>query len=97
VSRSGGGSVVLVDEAAEAVAARDLAGGWHRRWLSRVGWLELERAVRPVDVVVVDVDAQDTVEVAAVEDQQSVEAFSADGSDEPPGDGGLLAASARAS
>jgi hypothetical protein len=64
VSRSGGGSVVLVDEAAEAVAARD---------------------------------AQDTVEVAAVEDQQSVEAFSADGSDEPLGDGGLLAASARAS
>jgi hypothetical protein len=57
VSRSGGGSVVLVDESAEAVAAFDLADGCWRRWLPRLRWLELERAVRPVDVVVVDVDA----------------------------------------
>jgi hypothetical protein len=74
--------VVLVDEAAEAVPAFDLAGGWHRRWLSRLGWLELEGAVRPVDVVVVDVDAQDAVEVAAVDDQQPARAFGADGPDE---------------
>jgi hypothetical protein len=39
---------------------------------------------------VVDVDAQDVVEVAAVEDQQPVEALAADGSDEPLGDGVCL-------
>jgi hypothetical protein len=50
-----------------------------------------------VDVVVVDVDAQDAFEVAAVEDQQPVPAFGADGSDEPLGDGVLPAALARAS
>jgi hypothetical protein len=82
VSRSGGGSVVLVDEAAEAVVATNLPDGRCRcrRWLSKCRWLELEGAVRPVDVVVVDVDAQDAVEVAAVDDQQPVEAFGADGS-----------------
>jgi hypothetical protein len=46
--------------------------------------------VRPVDVVVVDVDAQDAVEEAAVDDQQPVDAFGADGSDEPLGDGVCL-------
>jgi hypothetical protein len=58
VSRSGGGSVVLVDEAAEAVASLDLADGGGRRWLCRLWWLEPERAVRPVDVVMLDEDAQ---------------------------------------
>ena len=38
----------------------------------------------------IDVDAQDTVEVAAVEDQQPVQAFRADGSDEPLGNGVCL-------
>jgi hypothetical protein len=46
--------------------------------------------VRPMDVVVVDVDAHDAFEVAAVEDQQPVEAFGADGSDESLGDGVCL-------
>jgi hypothetical protein len=36
---------------------------------------------------VVDVDAQDVLEVAAVEDQQPVEALDANGSDKPLGDG----------
>jgi hypothetical protein len=36
VAISGGGSVVLVDEAAEAVAALDLADGRCRRWFSRL-------------------------------------------------------------
>jgi hypothetical protein len=80
---------VLVDEAAEAIAALDLADGWCRRWLPRLRWLELER-VRPLRVVVVDVDAQDALEVTAVEDQQPVEAFGADGSDEALGDGVCL-------
>ena len=40
-----------------------------------------ERAVRPVPVVVVGVDAEHVVEVAAVEDQQPVEALAADAAD----------------
>jgi hypothetical protein len=46
--------------------------------------------MRPLRVVVVDEDAQDAFEVAGVEDQQPVEAFGADGSDEPLGDGVCL-------
>jgi hypothetical protein len=38
--------------------------------------------MRPLGDVVVDVDVQDAFEMAAVEDQQPVEAFGADGSDE---------------
>jgi hypothetical protein len=40
----------------------------------------------PLAVVVVDVDAEDMLEVAAVEDQQPVEALTADGADEAFGD-----------
>jgi hypothetical protein len=82
VSRSGGGSVVFVDKAAEAVVATDLPDGRCRcrRWLPRLRWLEVERAVGPLRVVVLDVDAQDAFEVAAVEDQQPVETLGADGS-----------------
>jgi hypothetical protein len=79
-----------VDQTAEAVVAVDLADGWCRRWFR--GWrdLEVERAMRSLPVVVLDVDTQHAVEVAAVEDQQPVEAFAADGSDETLGDGVCL-------
>jgi hypothetical protein len=62
-----------VDEATEAVVATDLPKGRCRcrRWLSTLRWSEVERAVRPLRVVVLDVDAQDALEVAAVEDQQA--------------------------
>src|SRR4029453_9859311 len=43
--------------------------------------------MRPLRVVVVDVDAEDAFEVATVEDQQPVETFRADGSDEALGNG----------
>jgi hypothetical protein len=79
-----------VDEAAEAVAATDLADGRRWRWLRTLRREELERAVRPLRVVVLDEDAQDAFEVAAVDDQQPVETFDADGSDEPLGDGVCL-------
>jgi hypothetical protein len=89
---SSGVSVVLVDEAAEAVAATNLPDGRCRcrRWLARLRGSEVERAVWPLRVVVLKVDAQDALEVAAVEDQQPVEAFGAGGSDEPLGDGVCL-------
>jgi hypothetical protein len=42
--------------------------------------------VWPLTVVVVDVDAQHSFEVAAVEDQQPVEALGTDGADEALGE-----------
>jgi hypothetical protein len=73
-----GVSVVLADEPAEAVVAFDRTDGSCRGWLLGLRWLELERAVRPLRVVVLDVGARDALEVAAVEDQEPVEAFAAD-------------------
>jgi hypothetical protein len=68
-----GGSVVLVDEAAEAVATADLARRRFLPLLIEFGRPEFERAVWPLAVVMVDVDAERSFEVAAVEDQQPVE------------------------
>jgi hypothetical protein len=68
-----------VDEAAEAVVSTDLADGWCRRWLRGLWGLEPEGAMRPLSVVVLDVDVQDALELAAVEDQQPVQTFRANG------------------
>jgi hypothetical protein len=46
----------------------DLADGRCRGRLTRLWRLQLERAMRPLRVVVLDEDAQDAFEVAAVED-----------------------------
>jgi hypothetical protein len=66
------GEVVGVQEAAESVASLELLDGgewgWWRRWLGRDGWAAAERSVRALGVVVVDVDAQDAVELARAED-----------------------------
>ena len=51
-----------------------------RRWLF-VRRLERERAVRPVSIVVGGVEAEHVLEVAAVDDQDPVEAFAAEGAD----------------
>jgi hypothetical protein len=57
-----------VDEAAEAVAAADLADQrWF--WPLRLRRLHLERTMRPLRVVAVDPDAQHAFEVAAVKVQ----------------------------
>jgi hypothetical protein len=70
-----GNSVVLVDETSELVAA-DLPAG-RSCLLLGLGRAELERTMRPLGVVVVDVDAQHPFEVAAVQDQQPVETVGA--------------------
>lgn len=46
-------------------------------------WDESERTMGPVFVVVQRVDANDTLEVAATDDQEVVEAVAADGADPP--------------
>jgi hypothetical protein len=42
-----------------------------RHWFAEVWWSLVERAVRAVTVVVVDVGREDSFEVAAVEDQEN--------------------------
>ena len=78
-----------MDEAAEPVAVFD-GGGWRaqgaeppRGWLR---WSEFQRAVRPVAVVVVDEDTEHAFEVAAVHDQEPVQALGAGGADEALGE-----------
>src|SRR6266511_2274520 len=57
------------------------------RWRLRMSRRrELERAMRSLVVVVVDVNAEHLFEVAAVDDQQPVQTFGADGPDEALGD-----------
>ena len=83
-SGSGGGSFVVVDEAAEAVESLDWACA-ELRW--RVRGSEPEPAVGTLAVVVLDVLADDVREVALVADQDPVEALAADRADEPLGIG----------
>jgi hypothetical protein len=73
-----------VDESAEAFAAPDLAGliRADEVWaMPGCGWSQAERAMRPVGVVVLDVDTQDTLEVSAVCDQEPVEAVATNRAD----------------
>jgi hypothetical protein len=69
---------VFVDEPAEPVASLDADGSRAQGVEPVAGRLrrcKVQRAVRPVAVVVVDEDAEHTFEVAAVQDQEPVEAL----------------------
>jgi hypothetical protein len=57
-----------VYEPAEAFESTDFADGWWRRWLRELWGLEPEGAMRPFGEVVLDEDAQDAHELAAVDD-----------------------------
>ena len=83
-SGSGGGSFVVVDEAAESVESLDWACA-ELQW--RVWRSELECAVRAFSVVVGEVFADDVGEVALAADQDPVEALAADRAGEPLGIG----------
>ena len=71
-------SPILVEQATEQVSSMNAAvsaliydgqsGGWIRR-------LELQRPVRPVPVVVLDIDSQDLLQVPATHDEQPVQAL----------------------
>jgi hypothetical protein len=74
-----------VYEAAEAVAALDVAAGRFELW--RLGRLECESAVGALAGVVLEVDAEDSFGAAAADDQEVVEAFGPDGADDPLGVG----------
>ena len=49
--------------------------------MPRYGWSQAQRAMRPVGVVVLDVDTQDTIELSAACDQEPVEAVAANRAD----------------
>jgi hypothetical protein len=80
-----GGKAIFAEESAESVSALD-----HGRWLAeclqfascRIGRLQVECAVRPVRVVVVDEDTEEAFEMPSVKDQEPVEALCADSADE---------------
>src|SRR4051794_41847015 len=76
--RRSGGVTVFVDESAEHVNpfdTPDVLDAHGCRLLRRDGHLEVDAAVRPSGVVVRDIVGQDVFEVAAVPDQDPVEAF----------------------
>jgi hypothetical protein len=73
------GGVVFVDESAQQVAAVQAGAGVRRRWTAAVGRQELERSIRPVLVVLAAVDAEHTLELAALKDEDPVEAVGANG------------------
>jgi hypothetical protein len=66
-----------VNQPTEPISTLDLV--WSRRpdrsegWLPGIGRYEVERAVRPVAVVVVDEDAKHVLKVPSVEDEEPVE------------------------
>jgi hypothetical protein len=79
-----------VDQSAESIWTLDMA--WSRRrdkserWLLRIWRGEVERAVRPVAVVVLDEDAKHALEVLSVDDEEPVETLGPGGADEALGD-----------
>src|SRR6266513_895743 len=76
------GRFVFVDEAAEDFAFVDGDRGCADEQGRGLVWrLKRERAVRPVSVVMGGVDAEHLLEVAAVDDQDPVEALAAEGAD----------------
>jgi hypothetical protein len=62
----------------------DLARKWPLPSLIELGRPEFERAMRPLAAVIVDVDAQPAVEMAAVEGQRPIQTLAAHGVDDRP-------------
>ena len=82
IDRRSGRVFVLVDEAAEQVAASGLRVRWYsqrfRVCACLLRWAKCKRAVRPMTVVMTGVDAKHVLELAAAEDEQPVKAFPTD-------------------
>ena len=73
---------VFADEAIESISPERPDGRSGTWWSAVRGCALIEGSVRPVGVEVLDVLAQHDVEVAWSDDQEVVEAFSAQGADE---------------
>jgi hypothetical protein len=83
-----GSDLVFVDESAEAFSAVHVrwVARWSRHGAWRDRWALIERPVRAMVVVVLNVRLQNAFEVASVDDQEPVEALAAKDSDETLGD-----------
>jgi hypothetical protein len=85
IDRRSGRVFVFVDEAAKAVGALELQMVWRsdgsRAPASSLRWAKRKRAVLPMAVVVVGIRAEDMLELAAAEDQQSIEALASGAAD----------------
>jgi len=74
--------VVLMDEAAEAIAAHDGAVGVDvPDWWTALGYPKIEPAVWPLLVVVIDVGLQHRLEMTFAHDEDPVEALGANSPD----------------
>src|SRR5512132_2224154 len=76
------GSVVFVDQATQSITTLDVASGRLPGNVGRFGREQRESAVRALVVVMREIDAQHSLEVASAEDQQPVETLAADGANE---------------
>jgi hypothetical protein len=70
-----------VDESAEKIATLEAIGCIQRRRVAAIGRQEVERAMRPVPVVVAAVYVEHGLEVAAAEDEDPVETLGAERAD----------------
>src|SRR6266516_2445587 len=76
------GSVVFVDQATESITTLDRATGRLSGRVGPFGREQRESAVRALVVVMREIDAQHSLEVAAAEDQQPVKTLAAEGANE---------------
>lgn len=86
-ARRSGRSLVFVDEAAEDLVTTHVTGRWPTTSPTLKGRAQLQSAVGPLAVVVLDVSPKHPLEVAAVEDQQPVQALGPHGANPPLGVG----------
>jgi hypothetical protein len=75
-----GGAPILVDQSVEALPTHDHARANGVQWLRRV---EVERKMRSLAVVMLDVLAKNRLQMALAEDDQLVQSFVAQGLDHP--------------
>jgi hypothetical protein len=81
------GGLVFVDESTEQIATAKPGRLGQRRRVAAVRWEQLESAVWPVLVVVAAVDAKHLLEMAAAEDEDPIEAVSANSAHPAFGEG----------
>jgi hypothetical protein len=71
--------MVFMDEGAEAIAAHDRTGGFGLPdGIPALGYSKIEAAMRPLVVVVLDVHVEHRFEMAFVRDEDPIETFSPD-------------------
>ena len=77
---------MMVDQAAEDRSTPDSAVNRLGGWRLRAWWMQLQRSMRPLSVVVRRVLGEDAAQVSFSEDQHPVGEFGADGQHEAFGE-----------